>query len=570
MAHGVKGQGFHYREAPTRSPSPPTLMPPHADPAAASAAPAPGPNGDPGLSGPGGNGGQRLPRQRPLGPPGAGTPLAVAGLLALTLCARLPAYRVNENRWGDAIARTELSLEWAASPHWISSFGDGALQYGPLHLYVMGAALKLGAAKERAGPITSLLAGTLTVLPLAALTRRLFGRTAAVWSCAALALWGLHVQMSTTGASEALSLLLVLSSLALFDPGDARKLAASGLVLTLACAVRYDSWMLAGLLSLLVLAHGKDRRAAFGRAVVFGLCSLPFPLVWLYGNWSELGDPLYPMHFVDAFHRAWVPQGIQTFGLARFRLINLVFWPGVALLTLGPLATGAALAGMGWAFRARPDVRWLLWAAWVPAAYFTFRSVVLLDFQPLARFTVTQVVLLLPFLKPGADLLLDRLPRRLARAAAALGAASVAGVTLWLAAYASDTAEEPAHSLLPLSPLSAIPPDVRRTVALFDAQGAGAEDLVLVDAAPHDYRDSPVSFFIRHPWQRVVRCRRPHWAQKLEEKGGRVEWIVRFEGGPLEAAPGVELRGAALRFRERWYDEVPGAPAPMHLYRARR
>src|SRR5258708_31846865 len=43
-------------------------------------------------------------------------------LLALALAARLPAYRVNENWLGDAIPRTDLAQQWAAAPHWISSF----------------------------------------------------------------------------------------------------------------------------------------------------------------------------------------------------------------------------------------------------------------------------------------------------------------------------------------------------------------------------------------------------------------------------------------------------------------
>jgi hypothetical protein len=71
------------------------------------------------------------------------------------------------------IPRTDLAQQWAAAPHWISSFADGALQFGPLHLYLVGAALKVGVSKQRAGPLTSLVFGTLTVLPLAALSRRL-------------------------------------------------------------------------------------------------------------------------------------------------------------------------------------------------------------------------------------------------------------------------------------------------------------------------------------------------------------------------------------------------------------
>src|SRR4051812_24176539 len=135
------------------------------------------------------------PTVQSAGEPGLNLRTLVA-LLALALGARLPAYVVNENWLGDAIPRTDLAQQWADAPHWISSFVDGARQFGPLHLYVVGAALKLGASRQRAGPLTSLVFGTLTVLPLAALSRRLFGRQAAVWSAVALSLWGLHIQMS--------------------------------------------------------------------------------------------------------------------------------------------------------------------------------------------------------------------------------------------------------------------------------------------------------------------------------------------------------------------------------------
>src|SRR4051812_34723043 len=101
-------------------------MRPHADPAASTSTVQPRP--EPGL-----------------------TWRTIVALLALALAARLPAYWVNENWLGDAIPRTDLARKWAVAPHWISSFSDGAAQFGPLHLYVVGAALKLGASRQRAG-----------------------------------------------------------------------------------------------------------------------------------------------------------------------------------------------------------------------------------------------------------------------------------------------------------------------------------------------------------------------------------------------------------------------------------
>src|SRR5260370_40948233 len=79
------------------------------------------------------------------------SPWVLAALLGLRLCARLPAYQVNENWLGDAIPRTDLAQQWAAAPHWISSFANGASQFGPRHLYVVGVALELGASRRQAG-----------------------------------------------------------------------------------------------------------------------------------------------------------------------------------------------------------------------------------------------------------------------------------------------------------------------------------------------------------------------------------------------------------------------------------
>jgi hypothetical protein len=258
---------------------------------------------------------------------------------------------------------------------------------------------------------------------------------------------------------------------------------------------------------------------------------------------------------------------VLLWGPAVFRMQNLLFWPGAAVATLGPLVAGAGMGGMIWAFRARRDVRWVLWAAWAPAAYFTFRGAVLLDFQPLARFTVGQVALLFPFLRPGAEQLMRGLSSRAARVAVAVGAASLVAVTGGLAWYTYDAKKEPARSLQPLSPLSRNPPEVRAMLALFNAQRLQGWEMVLVDADPADYRDIQLAFGMRHPDRRIVQRRWDVWEGSLG--GAPPDLVIRFEGGWLGRTPGVWVEGSALRFRGRDLDEVPGAPAPMHLYRAR-
>src|SRR5215211_4640794 len=133
------------------------------------------------------------------------TGVILALLIAAALIPRLVVFPINENFHGDSVARTELAERWAANPHWIRSFNDGAYQFGPLHLYTIGAALWVWPDRADAGRAASFLFGVLSVVPLYFLARRLFGWKAGLAAGLAFAAWGMHVQMSTTASSEALA-----------------------------------------------------------------------------------------------------------------------------------------------------------------------------------------------------------------------------------------------------------------------------------------------------------------------------------------------------------------------------
>src|SRR6516162_6842207 len=121
---------------------------------------------------------------------------------ALVLLPRLAVFPWSENLYGDAVVRTELAQRWLQNPHWIVHMDDGAFQYGPLHIYLVAGALALGIDREDAGRWVSLLFAVLSVLPLWSLARRLGGIQAGWWATAGFALWGMHIQMSTTAGSE--------------------------------------------------------------------------------------------------------------------------------------------------------------------------------------------------------------------------------------------------------------------------------------------------------------------------------------------------------------------------------
>jgi 4-amino-4-deoxy-L-arabinose transferase-like glycosyltransferase len=500
--------------------------------------------------------------------PEPSTRLLLVLLLAATLLPRLLLMPFNENFHGDAVARTELAARWASHPHLITSYQDGAYQFGPLHLYLVGAALQVVPDRALAGRLVSLVFGVLAVLPLFALTRRLFGWRAGVAASLALSVWGMHLQMSTTAASEALSLFLMLWVFALVAEGldDNRMgpLFGAALVLNLACATRYDAWLFIPLLCVALLMWGEDRVAGFTRALGFGLLCLPFPLLWMQGNEMALGDPFYPLRVVEEFHEQWVKEGVAWMGPWRFRLEGLGFFPGVALLTLSPGVALLGMVGMWRTWRSRPDVRWLTLAALVPTAYFTFRTAVLMNFQPLGRFAVVEVALLLPFVGEGFEVCVGARGAGARRALAAVCGVLAVAFPLALGLYTFRVDGGLHDSLRPVSPTSTNPVPLMHVARFLREEVAAKGGAAVIDEDPH-YMDLQLAFFSDLPDERLARVRWATFRKHLRE--AQPEYLVRFDEGRLVKDSGVSLRERALVLDGVAYGELDGFSAPLHVYR---
>jgi 4-amino-4-deoxy-L-arabinose transferase-like glycosyltransferase len=500
-------------------------------------------------------------------------------LLSAALVPRLILLPVNENFYGDAVIRTELAARWAAHPHWITSWADGAFQFGPLHIYLMGLLLRVWPSQEHVGRLLSLFFGVFSIIPLFWLTRRLMGQRAAVWACLAFSAWGIHLQFSTTAASEAVALFFVLGSLAFFaaamEEGRFAPLVCSALALNLACATRYDAWLLIPLLTVALLFGDKDRVAAITRAAFFALFCLPFPLFWMDGNERVPPDhdPFAPIRFIEQFHRAWVSDGLGRWGQIGYRLQNLFFWPGAALATLSPLVAFFGMFGMARAFRQRPEQRWLLYVAWIPTLYFTFRSTVLLTFQPLARFTATELALLLPYVYFGFLELLKKAGVWTRRAAAALAIAVAIAEPIALGAFTLRSDGRLEQALRPISPTSTNPEAIMRVARFIKEEIAPRNGAIILDSDPA-YSDLQVAFFGGLPEERMARYR---WDDCQGDGGcfpdrlrtANPEYLIRIEGGKLAENPDFELLDNRVRLGDRWFEELPGFPLPYHVYRRR-
>lgn len=467
-------------------------------------------------------------------------------LAAAVLAPRLLLLFLNENLAGDAIARTWLAHRWLAAPHVMTSFDDGAKQFGPLHLYLLALAEFLWPSLLHAGRVVSLVAGVLTAWPLYALTARRFGISAATFAVLGFAFWGLHIQCSTTSASEALNLLLTVGAVALFDVASERRAAWWGtvLLLNLACATRYDSWLIVPMLAAAEAWRSRSVRRTLG----FGLGASLFAITWLVGNQAASGDAFFPVRFIDQFHRDWWPAEAAVWGGTTYRLICLFFWPGVALLTLTPLfaLVGGQMLRRAWV--ERRELRWLVLLTVVPAALYTFRSVVLSSFVPLARFTMKEVLLLLPFAGWGLQNLAERRPRL---AWGAVGFAAAWCLALGAFCFAPDSRW--AFTLRSISATSRMESELRDTTIWL--QEHAASGLLVVDEDPKGFDDLPISYFSGLSFDEQVRRRYEHYEEALGAASPR--WLVLFDGGRMVRdreviqfdSDDVEFRGHRFRLR---------------------
>jgi len=457
----------------------------------------------------------------------------LALVLAVGAAARLLPLSLSAEHYGDAPVRIELAERWALSPHfWHGSLE--AYQFGPLHLSLLGWALKLWPDRDLSPKVLTLFFGLAGLWLLYRLARRSVGPAAALCAGLGLALSPLHIQASTSAASEAIFLALLLGSLELiFARGP---LWAAALCIGAAGLVRYDGWLYFGLLLLLLLLEVRRGRRSLGGLVLFALVGA-LPIVgWLFLNQTWAHDALAPLHYIDRDHLALATMGVRWFGPVWYRLYCLFYWPAALLVLCTPLL---GLFALGGAFR-------VLWArlpgwelaaiGWLPAAYLTARGAILADFRPMARFALVSAALSLPF----AWGLFESIRARLGPASsrALFAAAALLLFATPLALYAASNSSDPtlAEWARPLSPVSSVPSGIAQA-ARYLKDHAGPGDVVLLDGV-WDYLDIPLAFAAGLPDHQWIRL---SWSDDFEARLSRSTptYAVLLYQGNLRSAPGA-------------------------------
>lgn len=345
----------------------------------------------------------------------------VAVTIGLAIVVRVGVFAFAENKHGDAPMRALIAERMVLEPA-SAAVPRTYCQFGPLHTTLMRPFIVLDPVAPRSSRFLSLLCGIAVLFPFLALARRLVGPARAEAAAFVLAVSPLHVQASTTAASEALYLLLwvaaierflaALAALAAPDGRPARTFAVAGLLASLAAVTRYDAW-----LALPIMALGawifagradqpEDRAGRSKRAklvaglAIFSACAALLPAAWLAWGARAGGDPLFFAHYIMTDHAGLAAEAAGRFGPVAGRARQLGIWAlaFVAAMTL-PAAIAAAWAlarGRRSELLRAPAMRVVVVAALGPPALYLVRGLALQSFEPLARFALVPGTLLLP------------------------------------------------------------------------------------------------------------------------------------------------------------------------------
>ncbi|HVT07245.1 MAG TPA: glycosyltransferase family 39 protein [Polyangia bacterium] len=364
---------------------------------------------------------------------------ATVGVLVVAAALRVGLFAFAENKHGDAPMRALIAERLVLDP---ASAGQPRTycQFGPLHTTLMRPFIALDRNAARSSRYLSLLAGLLVFFPFLSLARRLAGDTGAAFAAFVLAVSPLHVQASTTAASEALYLLLWVAAidrlLAALETGRLGTFVAAGLLGSLAALTRYDAWLALPMVAGAVWFFRRRAGAPVPARglVAYAAAAASLPAGWLAWGAAVGGDPLFFAHYISADHAGLAATAAARYGPLLGRARQIGIWALAFVAAMTPLGVGLVFA----AARRRPRrlspaMAVTLVAALGPPALYLARGLATQSFEPLARFGLVPGALLLPFAATALP------PARLAAArwAAFLGALGFS-VAVWLVATAGS------------------------------------------------------------------------------------------------------------------------------------
>ena len=327
---------------------------------------------------------------------------STVAIFTLATVLRVGLFPFAENKHGDAPMRALIAERFVldpASAHVPRTY----CQFGPLHTTLMRPFIALDRDAARSSRYLSLLAGLAVFFPFLAFARRLAGEARAQTAAFLLAVSPLHLQASTTAASEALYLLLWVSALErLLAALETRRLgtfAVAGLLASLAAVTRYDAWLALPMVAVaawLFLRRADPARVTRGLAI-FAVTAALFPAAWLVWGAAAGGDPLFFAHYISSDHAGLAATAAARFGAFGNRARQVGIWSlsFLAAMTIPGAVAAVVTLRRGWRALA-PEARLVVVAALGPPAIYLGQGLIAQSFEPLPRFALIPGTLLLP------------------------------------------------------------------------------------------------------------------------------------------------------------------------------
>jgi len=403
--------------------------------------------------------------------------------------------------------------------------------YPPVHFYLLALLRVFSAEMVHAPRLLSLFCALLTFWPLFSLTRRLFGEAAGWWTGLAFAFFPLAARTAVISLEVAPYLLFVALACERLSKGwegkrdDRRALLWGAFWLTVACATRFEGWLL--LPPVVAIALWRNRRSG----LPVGAIGCLFPIVWLIFQWRMKGDP---------FHFLQVSGGISRHHMAALSLpARLLGWPRILFFSMGPLAALAAAEGLIQALRRRRG-GWLALLFGVSLPVFMLRTALGTFGLNETKYAAALGLLLLPFAGLSLATLIERLgPRRRLTVVvlfSAIGAAAIYQIHMENRAFLAR-------------------PDLRATAAWLAAERDGRP--VVIGTRDQGYllihgRIPPASRLPAQTRDETGDIDRDHFRTLLQQDGEKLLVYDRLRDG-LDFHPLLQLSGAREQQRQGCY-----------------
>lgn len=483
-------------------------------------------------------------------------------VLGVAVLVRVALFPFAENKQADAPIRTLLAERMNTVPG-AAADPRGFRQFGPLPIELMRPFLAAGGDARRASRWPSLLAGLLVFWPFLSLARR-FGADGTTRALAglALALAPLHVQVSTTAATESLYLLLLLAMLDRLHEAVASRrrldFLVAGLVGSLAAVTRYDMWLSVPFGGAAMLAFGPRDRRAWLDVAVFLSCAAVLPIAYLVWSQKAAGDPFFFARHITRDHATLAAAARGRMGPLAARGRQLAIWAisfGAAMTPLPFIALGRL--PRAW-HAASGATRVVLVTTLAPIGVYLLQGLVLSQFEPLARFAIAPGAVLVPLASAEIVSCWGRRPRAALVTGFVALAVILSGVLEVLAFAQPGRSWAGAESLGPLTRIDA----EDRALAIYLRAHRRPEEGVFID--PLGYADIAIVAEAGIPIGMAANLsstRTP--SPTLAEMRARTaaSWFAAHDASwgrtPIPDWPGDGLRFGGWRLAHYWPGRIP-------------